>query len=116
MSSLPDPRRVAFDLAAAGVATGLPVPARVEVGDVTCNHGDLTLHFGDDRQADADRWAAWLNMPRPVLAGHGPIESAHRWFKPYRTTTRDHEVTRQRVTVQTYVTVPAPADVEAVAR
>lgn len=111
----PDQRRIAFNLAAKGIAAGLPVPHRVEVGGVPCNHGDLTLHFGDDDQAAAEQWAAWLNMPGPVMSGYGPIESANRWFKPYRTSTRDHEVTRQRVTVQTYVTVPAPADVEAVA-
>ncbi|SCL20445.1 hypothetical protein [Micromonospora inyonensis] len=108
-----DPRRKAFDLAAAGIAAGLPVPlyVRVAAHDGPLPAG-LTLQCGDDDTDTVDRWAAWLGLPRPALVDRPLDGSGGRWFQPYQSAGWNHPVTGGHTRVVSYCDVPAPADAE----
>ena len=111
----PDPRRAAFDLTVAGVAAGLPVPERTDVGNGRFNHGALSLFVADNDRAAVDRWASWLGLPTPKLT-MTPMETRQAddfptgYFQPYESQTRNHPATGLSVKVESYVTAPAPAE------
>ncbi|XTZ18155.1 hypothetical protein ACQSSU_12675 [Micromonospora echinospora] len=56
----PDPRRTFYDLVVAGVAAGLPIPARILI---PADHHIASVWLGDDTPAAVDRWAAHLGLP-----------------------------------------------------
>lgn len=106
-----DPRRVAFDLAAAGIAAGLPVPLYVRVAphDGPLPAG-LVIQCGDGDTDTVDRWAAWLGLPRPALVGRPLDGSGGGWFQPYESA--GWPTTGRHVRVTAHCDVPAPADIE----
>ncbi|SCL17795.1 hypothetical protein GA0070616_1360 [Micromonospora nigra] len=113
-----DPRQAAWQLAADGVAAGLPIPEHTTIGDSAHNPGQVTLHLRDNDAEAVERWAAWLDLPAPEMTLSPIASKLHTsgWFRPYEARTTRHPSTGHHVVVKTYVSVPAPADVEAVAR
>jgi hypothetical protein len=102
----PDHRLTVFDLIAAGIADGLPVPYRVQIPD---DHRIVEVFVGNDNPTAADRWAAWLGLPRPEM--DGALSSERRWFAAYRSETWQHAtLSGLLLRVTSYVTVAAPAD------
>ncbi|SCL66976.1 hypothetical protein [Micromonospora peucetia] len=100
-----DPRRRVFDVIAAGTAADLPVPYRVQIPD---DHRIVSVFLGNDNPDAVDRWATWLDLPRPQMSGH-LIESARRWFTTYQSETFEHpDLPGWQLQVVSYITVPAP--------
>ncbi|MFF0822152.1 hypothetical protein ACFYUR_17430 [Micromonospora haikouensis] len=100
----PEYRQKVFDLVAAGIAAGLPVPYRVQIPD---DHRIVGLFVGNDNPASVDRWAAWLGLPAPE--SDGPVESGRRRFAVYRSQTRTHpDLPGWLLQVESYITVAAP--------
>lgn len=108
----PDPRRAAFDLPAAGVAAGLPVPRSIDVANGSLSGGDLTLYLADNDRTAVEQWASWLGLPAPEMTLH-PMktgQSSHPtgFFQPYESKTYNHPALGRAVMAKSYLTVPAP--------
>lgn len=78
-TSAPATSRELFDLVAAGVQSGLPVPERLCLFDF--QHLQLMPYDGDT--AAVDRWAEYLALPQP--ASHKHIHPAKDGKPPWRT-------------------------------
>lgn len=76
-----DPRLAAYNLIAAGIASGLPLPQQI------CLHtfGIIEVQVGEGDQAAADAWCAYLKMPKPSLG------------EVHKGTARDFRVYKSRV-------------------
>jgi hypothetical protein len=103
-----DRSRTAFHLVVAGVASGLPVPGRI---NISANNRYLEVWVGDDNEAGAIAWAAHLGLPAPTLEAGLLGGGGRRNFQTFKVCTYDYPaLPGWLVEVTSYITVPAATD------
>ncbi|WKU07974.1 hypothetical protein [Micromonospora sp. HUAS LYJ1] len=91
-----DPRRIAYELVLAGVATGLPIPDSISIPS---DNQVFDLRMADSDRDAVERWAAYLGLPAPA-DGDPIVVKPGRAFRSYATETWLHPAMPDRRRVQ----------------